>query len=602
MFKRVFRLKANNGDISIFGEYTQTTDEGDCLGTGTMKIPYSDAIYKQVKPGFEDLKINGGIYDDGTIFGGRTSGVQVDDNIITVNLQDYGYKLKADYSLEFDSEDIRDIFKKIIKAASMIPILQGIRKEDVSKTQATTDTTATDPTAATTTDSTADPTASTDPTASADASAVAGDTSGTASTDKTGCISYTGAATCSDSAAHKKIGASGTFSWKNVCPITSCAKTGHLKQGCKGADEVTCCAGSGGCGADFCGVCGKEKYNRHGSDFASDWHLTPCDGTASASGSGAELKTYEDYLNFLCQDRQYNWFVTPNNEVMVVSWDNPDFADEPIPDWCIERGHFTEKINTTQTSNTIKVQYKGGTLLVQDKDMVALFGQKIGGVIKSKNSNIHQAHGLGMSALGLMLVDQDIEYDMTILGSHMYRTGKWVKFNNPKTGQYLEMFISSCKTTITPDANIRMDFKLKVAPKYIQSSSSGGSGAGGDPTSLDAIGKQEATYTDCQSPQVPASRLDANDKMGCSNCWGDSYWLYDKMTAAGFKCRIVCGDGGCHTGPGHRWMEYMDGGKWVPFPGYMDTGRKWGGWHHGPGKRTIDGILPHPTDGTGSGL
>jgi hypothetical protein len=46
------------------------------------------------------------------------------------------------------------------------------------------------------------------------------------------------------------------------------------------------------------------------------------------------------------------------------------------------------------------------------------------------------------------------------------------------------------------------------------------------------------------------------------------------MYAAGIPARILkCGS--------HRYVEYNDGTGWKQFPGYTDTGRKWGGKHHG---------------------
>jgi len=76
---------------------------------------------------------------------------------------------------------------------------------------------------------------------------------------------------------------------------------------------------------------------------------------------------------------------------------------------------------------------------------------------------------------------------------------------------------------------------------------------------LNAIGQQEAQYKDVQG----ASDVNSLTKLGYGDCWADSTWLYDQLTAAGIQARIMgyVNDG---TGIGYRhaWVEINTGNGW----------------------------------------
>ncbi len=84
---------------------------------------------------------------------------------------------------------------------------------------------------------------------------------------------------------------------------------------------------------------------------------------------------------------------------------------------------------------------------------------------------------------------------------------------------------------------------------------------------LNAIGQQEAQYQDVQG----ASDVNSLTKLGYGDCWADSTWLYDQLTAAGIQARIMgyVNDG---TGIGYRhaWVEINTGNGWQTwnYPGY----------------------------------
>ena len=76
---------------------------------------------------------------------------------------------------------------------------------------------------------------------------------------------------------------------------------------------------------------------------------------------------------------------------------------------------------------------------------------------------------------------------------------------------------------------------------------------------LNAIGQQEAQYKDVQG----ASDVNSLTKFGYGDCWADSIWLYNQLTAAGIQARIMgyVNDG---TGIGYRhaWVEINTGNGW----------------------------------------
>ena len=74
---------------------------------------------------------------------------------------------------------------------------------------------------------------------------------------------------------------------------------------------------------------------------------------------------------------------------------------------------------------------------------------------------------------------------------------------------------------------------------------------------IDAIGRKEATYEDIQG-QSSASVM---EKVGYGDCWADSYWLYNKLSAAGVAVRIIgTSSGGLYYL--HRWVEINCGSGW----------------------------------------
>lgn len=77
---------------------------------------------------------------------------------------------------------------------------------------------------------------------------------------------------------------------------------------------------------------------------------------------------------------------------------------------------------------------------------------------------------------------------------------------------------------------------------------------------LNTIGQQEAQYKDVQG----VSDVNSFTQLGYGDCWADSMWLYDKLTAAGIPVRIMgYEDEGYGAGYRHAWVEINTGNGWT---------------------------------------
>lgn len=554
-FKRVFTVNAEGVTKKVYGDFSYSPSEGDVLGTGTLKVPYNDENYKFWGKGVPNLTIIAGIYDSGKIFGGRTQEVTINDTTIEINLQDYGYRLKGTYEGDFNDIDIREAFKLVIKDAGMTPVLIGIRSEKVSKTEPeeTVDTTTTE--TVDTTGTVPDPLATTTTAAPSSGGTICG-------TGKTSC------GNCSKSHPYSK---DYKACYKNYCP--ACKKSGTLayardtvKNPCPNSKfgnednplregHFFCC----NCDADYCVVCGTDhgNYSRK---------LTPSSGTSTdgTSSSETEETTYEDVLKKLCEGKEYNIYVTANNECVIKAFNIPATRNLKVGLDLIEKGSFSYKKAAYGFSNCVKVQYRNGTIEVYDQDLVKASGKVYTSPIQKTNLSKTEAYEYAKTELAKILREKEMSYDVTVLGSYKYKVGEWLEFINPTTKSTEVMFISSCGYSISPSKNLRCNLNLTYGPKPIEETS-GGAVATGDLSSLDGIMKQAAKFKYERGTGLnTAAQL---EKYGKGDCWAMSEWLYLKLTAAGIKAKVVTY--GTTASANHRSVLYYDGGwKDVPYRQY----------------------------------
>lgn len=76
---------------------------------------------------------------------------------------------------------------------------------------------------------------------------------------------------------------------------------------------------------------------------------------------------------------------------------------------------------------------------------------------------------------------------------------------------------------------------------------------------LPSIGQQEAQIADVQGQSDPKVLI----QVDYGDCWADSMWLYNQLTAAGIQTRIMgYQDGGYGAGYRHTWVEINTGDGW----------------------------------------
>lgn len=73
---------------------------------------------------------------------------------------------------------------------------------------------------------------------------------------------------------------------------------------------------------------------------------------------------------------------------------------------------------------------------------------------------------------------------------------------------------------------------------------------------VDYIGYTEAKFRDIQGQSSPS----VMERVGYGDCWADSGWLYNKLSAAGIPVRIIGHTSGAY--PLHRWVDINTGNGW----------------------------------------
>jgi hypothetical protein len=142
-----------------------------------------------------------------------------------------------------------------------------------------------------------------------------------------------------------------------------------------------------------------------------------------------------------------------------------------------------------------------------------------------------------------------------ITRSYIYTTGKAPNYENCSLGKikYQNLIYNFSKILAFQAANNRLPNYNSVTPV----SKTGIKISSNALATVDSIGYAEAKFRDVQG-QSSASVM---DKCGYGDCWADSSWLYNKLSAAGVAVRIMSTtSGGIYYL--HRWVEINTGNGW----------------------------------------
>jgi hypothetical protein len=159
----------------------------------------------------------------------------------------------------------------------------------------------------------------------------------------------------------------------------------------------------------------------------------------------------------------------------------------------------------------------------------------------------------------------------TITRSYIYSNGKAPNYENSSLGKikFQNLVYSFSKILAFQSINNRLPNYVTVAT-LSKSGTSIKSGSSAQAI-VDSIGYAEAKFKDIQGQSSPS----VMDNCGYGDCWADSGWLYNKLSAAGISVRIIGHTTGSY--PLHRWIEINIGNGWKTWD-YA----KYNSQHHGP--------------------
>lgn len=562
--KEKIPLKGSSGEKS----------KDDVMGTTDITFPFTNKNWDTFGPHELKAEIKGGVFDNKRILRGRTGRAEQAGYELLIKFQDDGYQLKKPYSGDdYNDEWIEDVLKKIVGETEDLKLkLRDIKHEKISRSEV--------------------------------------HSSGTATG---GCVTGTAypQSQCGQGAAYKVH----TYSWQDKC--SRCNKTGVLTKNLKGTPAagcdtsgLTCDLSKGGCDVDYDAVTGFSTECADGRPNAASctpgcgYQLVACTGGSVTPTSAEEVAStdtvsedstdveatetaveesgsIEEELQAICAYKDYHMVVTQNQEVYIQSRFRPNKPDFVVKPWMMKKNSFhyafepdpeLEDIPTTAI-----VTYANGTVKVSIPELVKQRGE--GTPLRDKQSKMNKSEAVkhAWSLLFGVLREQTLEISFEMLLTGSFSVGHWIEVENPKTGSSDIYWVDNISMNLDPASIHTMTVNGLYMPKKQETKSGGGNLA-----SLDAIGREEAKFGDCQEGTNPGSSSSAYmEKNGCGNCWADSEWLYNKLSAAGIQCRVMGNHGGSY--PRHAWIEINTGGGWVTYP-YSTYGSKHTGVPSGVGE------------------
>lgn len=255
------------------------------------------------------------------------------------------------------------------------------------------------------------------------------------------------------------------------------------------------------------------------------------------------------------------------------------FVDDRVN---VEKGTVTVTDPKPGMTNQIIVNYGNKAshqqVIVGEQAFIDKFGKKTQ-PYNMYNLNQIEALAYAENMLKKTVRDNGFSIDLTAIGVPFFMEGMWCRTILTRYNINDTYFISKVNLKWDNQKAARADLTLNEF--YPDISIANADSTQSDIASLsetsnasiDQIGYAEAKFRDCQpeacGPQT--STPTANDKYGYSDCWGDSYWLFNKLKAIGVKVRIVC----CNTGE-HRWIQINTNGSWQNW-----NYQKYNSQHHG---------------------
>jgi hypothetical protein len=522
-------------NISFF---YMSKDIMDTLGVARCEFPYNASIKEKLKVGTVDISIEGGI-DKGRIFHGIITEQTRQGDKLSVSLIDYGIYFKKECQTSYADERLEDVVKKILKEIKFTPIIKNVSPQILDKK-------ITKSTITETISNTADSIVSS---ASSGVGNLLGNLSNAVSAVMGGDnVCFTGKPSCS-----YRCGSYTTVTkcYKNYCPL--CHKSGTLinknKAQASAEGEITCSA----CDADYCINCGRDK-----AGGGSRGSLTPADGgsPASSGGTTSTVTTYEDVLNKICAENNLYMYLDQEENCIIQEFKGKGASEYKFTPDMIPRDLYTY-LNGEVADKSFKVQvnYKNGTIekIYGDETKITESNTQ---KYDQKDLDQSKAEEYAQQIINQTLREKNVELGARVIATRMVYPGKWVEIPTIEDFSKTEiMYVCGQTCTVTPGEVINYDLTFKEAPPIPETSSSSMSST--DLRTLEQIRAKGATFHYSHS----CSDAGCLESTGQGDCYAMSDWLYEKLTAAGIRSRIIW-----YSSPSnHRIVQLYQGTSWVDF-------------------------------------
>lgn len=376
-----------------------------------------------------------------------------------------------------------------------------------------------------------------------------------------------------------------TMSWKNYCPL--CKESGHLvyhhgdKISSKPSSidgEISCNPDDGGCGADYCPLCGGEKMRDsdlagQGRPAGSQGQLEPCGNMGTEqiqNGGGAMVKdtTFEKCIRRICAATD-SIFIVENNAAILFPYTDwmaitLNQTINHVPKNHIDPETFEFEYNNEGFYNKVTVPYEGGEVTKQYNALVNTYGE-LEKIVQEPVADKETAEFIANSLLIQYIRDFNNSCKLRVLNRQAYVGGTFYTVENPFTESSELFYLQAYTTRMQKGQTLYMDLEFKYGPEGAeelgdyQTFGSGGGTTTSGPTG--PTGDESAIWADAQKIHYAhgsCSSQDPNEaykilqpKIGqpdCkADCYGMSAYLYYRFNnEANIPCRVV-GDSSHHV-------------------------------------------------------
>ena len=316
------------------------------------------------------------------------------------------------------------------------------------------------------------------------------------------------------------------------------------------------------------------------------------DGSGSSGGATSPLlegsMTFEELIKEICEGIDLI-FICKRSTVVVTDYESlyaeakylrDNYHDsvqaEDIALWQLEDGSYELEVNEYGFYNTVKVNYKNGTITESYEDLVRVYGEVVAeyddknidkstAIMKAKAYLAAHVRDFEMSVKAKLLHDADIDIgDIVTLENPMTMRDKYRKETEGRDPEYF--FVTANSISWEGDGGIINDIELRYGAKTperkdIPEVGTPGYTSSGASESIKEVGElaEKISYSSaCQTHDCVKSK-------GTGDCHGMSDFIACELKSRGIETKIL--QYGTNMAGNHRSVKYKDStGNWVRFP------------------------------------